>query len=64
VAATFAFLAAPIFATLNFRLIMSRFTPATFRPDPWLQLLSWIGLAFLIGFSAVFLWAWYAGLVF
>lgn len=64
VAATFAFLAAPIFATLNFRLIMSRFTPATFRPAPWLQLLSWIGLAFLLGFSAVFLWAWYAGLVF
>jgi Mn2+/Fe2+ NRAMP family transporter len=64
VAATFAFLAAPIFGFLNFRLIMSRHTPADFRPPRWLQALTLAGLAFLVVFSGVFLWAWRAGLVF
>jgi Mn2+/Fe2+ NRAMP family transporter len=64
VAATFAFLAAPVFGVLNFRLIMSRHTPAPYRPPLWLQALTWTGLAFLVGFSLIFLWAWRAGLVF
>jgi Mn2+/Fe2+ NRAMP family transporter len=64
VAATLAFLAAPVFGIFNFRLIMSRHTPGPYRPPRWLQALSWTGLLFLVGFSLVFLWAWRAGLVF
>jgi Mn2+/Fe2+ NRAMP family transporter len=64
IAATFAFLAAPVFGYLNLRLILSQHTPARYRPAAWLQALSWLGLAFLVGFSLVFLWAWKAGLVF
>lgn len=64
VAATLAFLAAPVFGFLNLRLILSRHTPQAYRPPTWLRALSWMGLVFLAGFSTVFLWAWSAGLVF
>ncbi len=54
-ATTLSFLTAPFFAYLNFRLISASHIPQTLRPGPVLRGLSWIGLMFLTGFSALFL---------
>ena len=50
-----AFLAAPVFAWLNLRLITSEHTPEGFRPGPALRALSWSGMLFLLGFGLVYL---------
>ncbi|MFU8877210.1 MAG: Nramp family divalent metal transporter [Wenzhouxiangellaceae bacterium] len=52
---TVAFLAAPVIAWLNYRLLTSRHTPAAARPGTGMRLLSWIGLAFLTAFSLTWL---------
>lgn len=49
-----AFLAAPFFAWINFKLIRSSAVPVAFRPGQVLVLLSYLGLLFLIGFACVF----------
>lgn len=49
------FLTAPFLAFLNYRLVTSQHTPLTARPPKWLLYLSWLGLAFLIGFSILYL---------
>lgn len=54
-AATIAFLAAPVYAYLNYRLIVSTHTPEDRRPGVGLRALSWAGLLFLSGFGLVFL---------
>lgn len=51
---TMAFLAAPVYGYLNYRLIVSRHTPEGLRPGPALRALSWLGLAFFVAFSLFF----------
>lgn len=50
-----AFLAGPVFAYLNYRLITSAHTPHAFHPPLWLRLLSWAGLLFFVAFGILFL---------
>ena len=50
-----AFLAAPVFAYLNLRLMASDHLPREARPATWLRVLSWAGLAFLLGFGLLYL---------
>jgi len=53
---TTAFLSAPLFAYLNYRAIVAAPLPDEAVPPAWLRVLSWIGLAFLIFFSLLFVW--------
>lgn len=53
-ATTIAFLAAPVFAAINYRLLTSHHTPAELRPGAGLRALSVAGLAFFISFGALF----------
>lgn len=48
-----AFLAAPVYGYLNYRLITSTHTPEALQPGRGMRMLSWAGLAFfvLVGFS-------------
>lgn len=55
IATVLAFLTAPFFAIANFILISGKHTPAEFRPSAKLKILSWFGIAFLIGFSIWFI---------
>ncbi|MCB0356372.1 MAG: Nramp family divalent metal transporter [Bdellovibrionales bacterium] len=50
-----AFLTAPIFAAMNYKLIFSDHMPTQFRPNRWIKWLCWIGLIYLFGFSLIFL---------
>ncbi|MGE3189582.1 MAG: NRAMP family divalent metal transporter [Vicinamibacterales bacterium] len=52
---TLAFLSAPLYGWLNYRLIVSDHTPASLQPSPGMRLLSWAGLVFFVGFSLFFL---------
>ncbi|NIP86200.1 MAG: divalent metal cation transporter, partial [Planctomycetales bacterium] len=54
-ATTLAFLSAPLFAYLNFRVISAANLPKAAAPPKWLHLLSWAGLVFLTCFSILFL---------
>lgn len=49
------FLTAPFYAILNYYLITSKYTPKEHQPYIYLKILSWLGIAFLIGFSFWFL---------
>jgi Mn2+/Fe2+ NRAMP family transporter len=51
----FAFLAAPIFAVINYRIVTADFMPVADRPGKAMRTLSWAGIIFLSGFSAVFI---------
>ncbi len=53
---TAAFLTAPVFAYLNLRLVASDHLPKVFRPAAWQVVLSWLGFAYLTGFSLLFFW--------
>lgn len=48
------FLAAPVFAIINYKVITSNFMPNEHKPKLWLKILSWIGILFLISFSLLF----------
>ncbi|MGE3275560.1 MAG: NRAMP family divalent metal transporter [Vicinamibacterales bacterium] len=52
---TLAFLAAPLYGYLNYRLITSDHTPAALQPGMGMRALSWAGLVFFVGFSLFFL---------
>lgn len=52
---TLAFLSAPLFAYLNCRAVSVANLPEWMAPPRWLRVLSWAGLAFLTGFSLLFL---------
>jgi len=54
-----AFLSAPVFAAMNYRLILSPQVAAEARPGLALRLLSWAGILFLAGFSLFFLYSRY-----
>ena len=55
VATTLAFLSAPLFAGLNYRVISTAKLPPDAVPPKWLRALSWAGLVFLTCFSVLFL---------
>ena len=59
-ATTLAFLAAPVFAALNLRLILSRHTPQHAKPGRALVALAAFGLLYLSAFGLLYLWhrAW------
>jgi len=50
-----AFLAAPVFAVINFRVVTAPFMPEEYRPKKWLRILSWAGIIFLISFSLIYI---------
>lgn len=50
-----AFLMAPIFAYLNFKIVTSDWMPKEHRPSRWLRILSWIGIFYFISFSIFFI---------
>lgn len=49
------FLAAPLFAIINYKVVTSSFMPEEFKPGKWLRALSRAGIIFLISFSIIFL---------
>ncbi|MDO5979946.1 Nramp family divalent metal transporter [Flavivirga spongiicola] len=55
VATILSFITAPFYAIINYRLISSKHTPKNWRPSKQLHILSWLGIAFLIGFSIWYL---------
>ena len=55
-AACVAFIVAPIYAFVNYKVVTSNLLPEKFRPGLFLRILSWLGLAFLSGFLGWFLW--------
>jgi Mn2+/Fe2+ NRAMP family transporter len=54
-ATTIAFLAAPVFAALNMRLVASPALSDAHRPGPVLRGLAVAGMVFLVGFSLIYL---------
>jgi len=55
IATILSFLTAPFYAILNYLLITGKHTPKKHQPNIYLRVLSWFGIAFLIGFSIWFL---------
>jgi Mn2+/Fe2+ NRAMP family transporter len=55
VTTTVAFVSAPLFAYLNYRVMSGGNVPAEMAPPRWLRVLSWLGLVFLGGFTVLFL---------
>ena len=51
-----AFITTPVFAMLNYRLIVSANLQGKLALTPFMKLLSWVGLVYLFGFLAVFVW--------
>ena len=51
---TISFLAAPVFAYLNMRLIASPHLPEDTRPGPAIRILAVAGLVFLVGFGLLY----------
>lgn len=51
-----AFLAGPIFAFLNLKLIYSEQVDEDSRPPMWMKILSWIGITAMVSLSLVFVW--------
>ena len=54
-ATTLAFLSAPLFAYLNYRVISTANLPPETAPPKWLEVLTWAGLLFLTCFSVLYL---------
>ena len=52
-ATTLSFIVAPLVAIVNFKLVMQYISKKN-RPKPWLQILSYLGIIFLVGFSIYF----------
>lgn len=51
-----AFLTAPLVAVLNYSVVRLPGVPAVHRPGTAMTVLSWVGMAFLVGFSLVWIW--------
>lgn len=58
IATILSFVTAPFYAIANFLLISGKHTPAEWRPSLGLRVLSYVGIAFLIGFNV---WYFYGG---
>jgi len=50
------FLAAPLFALLNYRVMLLAHVPEQYQPKTWERILSVTGILFLIGFGLVFVY--------
>jgi Mn2+/Fe2+ NRAMP family transporter len=61
IAMILAFLAAPVFAAINYRIVTADFMPAEHRPGRVMRALSLAGILFLAGFSLLFLISRFAG---
>jgi Mn2+/Fe2+ NRAMP family transporter len=55
VATILSFVTAPFYAIINYKLLCSKHTPKAWRPSLGLHILSWLGIAFLLGFSIWYL---------
>ena len=55
-ATTLSFLAAPLLAYINYRLVTADHVPDRYRPKPWLHWLSWGGMIFLTAFALLYLY--------
>jgi Mn2+/Fe2+ NRAMP family transporter len=55
--ASVAFVVAPLYAFVNYKIVTSKLMPEEFRPGLAIRILSWFGMLFLIGFLGWFLWA-------
>ena len=56
VVTSIAFIAAPIFARLNYKVITSSLTPKQYQPKKWLLALGKLGLTYLVVFSVLYIW--------
>lgn len=56
VATVLSFLTTPFFAIANYTLINRKDVPEYARPSKKMKIWSWFGIAFLIGFSLLYLW--------
>ena len=56
-AMSLAFVTTPVFAWLNYRLMRGQ---QKHLMQPWIRILSWLGLSYLFGFALLFIW-WYLG---
>ncbi|MDF3819316.1 divalent metal cation transporter [Leptospira sp. 96542] len=54
-ATTVSFLNAPILAVIHHLILFGKEIPKEERPKPWMNLLSWIGILFLFGFSIYYI---------
>lgn len=61
VAMILSFLAAPVFAVINYRIVTADFMPEADRPGKRMRILSWLGILFLSGFSLFFIVSRFAG---
>ena len=50
-ATVLSFLTAPFYAIANYKLISSKHVPKAWQPSVFMHILSWLGIAFLIGFG-------------
>ncbi|MFP4528052.1 MAG: Nramp family divalent metal transporter [Candidatus Kapaibacterium sp.] len=50
------FLAAPVFAIINYKVVTAEHMPIAARPKRWLRALSITGIFFLVGFSLVYIY--------
>jgi len=57
IATILSFLTAPFLAFINYKLVTGEHIPEHTKPPKWLKYLSWIGLAFLVIFSILFLYS-------
>ena len=57
IATVLSFITAPLYAFLNYRLVISKQMPEKFRPNEELRILSIIGLLFLSGFTLFYLFS-------
>ena len=57
IATVLSFITAPLYAFLNYRLVVSKQMPDKFRPNKELRILSIIGLLFLSGFTIFYLFS-------
>jgi len=55
IATTLSFLAAPVFAYINFHTVTDEHMPEAARPSKQLRVFSWLGIIFLAGFGIIFL---------
>ncbi|MBI9021130.1 MAG: Nramp family divalent metal transporter [Verrucomicrobia bacterium] len=55
IAMILSFLAAPVFAVINYRIVTADFMPIADRPGKAMRALSWAGILFLAGFSLFFI---------
>jgi len=54
-AAAISFVSAPIIAVFNYRVVTGKQIEKRFQPKTWLRVLSYLGIAFLLSFSIIYL---------